>query len=301
MRSPAVRRGNSLFYRGVRVCLVALAPLAATHASALDKQASAHGGDVAGAPDGFALSGSLLLGAALINPTYAARPDNSGHALLRFAPHLDIDLIGTRLSIPIDINLFSDRDRPGGAKLLPSEFDVISGLTSTWPLGHSALEIGARVEGDLPVDRGGLSQAYADVRARWLYSLASFFPDVRAALRGGDVSGSATLGAFAYNPTYAARPDNSGIALLRYGFHSMLQFTPRLFVAVDATLFTDRHRNAVRPSELDFTPELGATLIEGLDVHLAYERDMPVDQGHRVQQFLLLFFTWDFDLVRRPT
>jgi hypothetical protein len=275
--------------------------ISAAPAAALDKQGSAHGGNIAGEPDGFALSGSLLLGAALINPTYAARPDNTGKALLRFAPHLDIDLIGTRLSIPIDVNLFTDRERPGAHKLVPSELDVITGLTTTWPLGHSALEVGARFEADLPVDRGGRSQTYADVRARWLYSLAAFAPDLRAALRGGDISGAVTLGAFAYNPTYAARPDNSGLALFRYGFHAALHYTPRFFFAIDATFFTDRHRNAVVPSECDLTPELGATIVEGLDVHLAYERDMPVDQGGVVQQFLLLFVTWDFDLVQRPT
>src|SRR3954464_7440654 len=82
---------------------------------ALDKQGSAHGGQVSGAESGFALSGSLLGGAAIFNPSYAARPDNSGHALLRLAPHLDMDLIGSRLSIPVDVNVFTDRDRPGAA------------------------------------------------------------------------------------------------------------------------------------------------------------------------------------------
>src|SRR5262245_22276845 len=93
-------------------------------ARALDNQGSANGGQLGGPDSGFAVSGSLLFGAAVFNPTYAARPDNTGHALLRLAPHLDIDLIGSRLSIPIDINLFTDRDRPGAEKLLPSELDV---------------------------------------------------------------------------------------------------------------------------------------------------------------------------------
>ena len=81
-------------------------------ARALDKQGSAHGGEVGGADSGFAISGSLLGGIAFFNPTYAARPDNTGKALLRLAPHLDIDLIGSRLSIPVDINVFTDRERP---------------------------------------------------------------------------------------------------------------------------------------------------------------------------------------------
>src|SRR5262245_11490893 len=77
-------------------------------AHALDKQASAHAGQVAGSDHGIALTGSVLAGVALVNPSYAARPDNTGHALVRFAPHIDFDLIGTRLSIPVDVNLFSD-------------------------------------------------------------------------------------------------------------------------------------------------------------------------------------------------
>ena len=46
----------------------------------------------------------------LYNPTYAARPDNTGLALMRYAGHRDVDLIGSRLSIPIDINTFTDRE-----------------------------------------------------------------------------------------------------------------------------------------------------------------------------------------------
>ena len=266
-------------------------------ARALDKQGSAHGGDIGGADRGFGVSGSLLLGAALYNPTYAARPDNTGKALLRFAPHLDIDLIGSRLSIPIDLNFFSDRERPGLEKLLPSEFDVISGLTSTWPVGPTAIEIGSRVEWDLPVDRGSYNQKYIDARARWLVALSSFLPGLNDALAGGDITAALTLGWFAWNPTYAARPDNTGQALLRYAAHVTAHYTERFFLGLDATLFTDRRENALAPSECDFTVELGAELLFGSQAHLAYERDMPIDRGSLVQHFLLLFFTWDFTVV----
>jgi hypothetical protein len=268
------------------------------HASALDKQGSAHGGQIGGAASGFGISGSLLLGAAIYNPTYAARPDNTGHALLRFAPHLDIDLIGSRLSIPIDINVFSDRDRPGAKKLLPSELDLISGLTSTWPLGPTAIEFGARAEFDLPVDRGSYSQRYVDARARWMFALSSFLPGLSDALLGGDITGSATLGWFVYNPTYAARPDNTGKALFRYVAHVNLNITPRYFFGLDTVFFTDRRENPFAPSECDFTVELGAEIIDGLQAHLAYERDMPIDRGSFTQHFLLLFFTWGFSLVQ---
>jgi hypothetical protein len=241
-----------------------------------------------------------LAGVAIFNPTYAARPNNTGHALFRLAPHADIDLIGSRLSIPIDLNLFTDRDRPGAAKLVPSELDVISGVTSTWPLGPTALELGARGEADLPVDRPGAKQAYADARARLLFALAKFWPGLQDGLRGGDITGSATLGWFVLNPSYAARPDNTGRALLRYALHLNAGFAERVFIAFDATFFTDRRTNALAPSELDITPEIGVTIVDGFNAHLAYERDMPLDRGGVVQHFLQLYVTWDFTWIENP-
>jgi hypothetical protein len=72
------------------------------------------------------------------------------------------------------------------------------------------------------------------------------------------VSGWLTLGWFAYNPSYFARPDNSGKALLRYNVHTELSLWGDLLsVGVDASMFSDRTaRSALRPSELDLTPEL---------------------------------------------
>jgi hypothetical protein len=127
--------------------LVTLAALfAAGSARALDKQGSAHGGDVSGADSGFNVSGNVGLGVAIVNPSYAARPDNTGLALFRYMGHADVDLVGSRLSIPIDVNFFTDRTRDGAGVVAPSEFDVIAGLTTTERLGRAAaFELGARV------------------------------------------------------------------------------------------------------------------------------------------------------------
>ena len=80
---------------------------------ALDKQGSAHGGDVGAGSDGFGVTGALVLGTSIINNSYAARPDNTGLALMRYAGHADIDLLGRALSIPLDVNMFSDKTRDG--------------------------------------------------------------------------------------------------------------------------------------------------------------------------------------------
>jgi len=266
---------------------------------ALDKQGSAHGGTVEVDPDGFDMSGALSVGLALVNPSYAARPDNSGHTLMRYAGHADIDIIGQHLSIPLDVNLFSDGDRAGAGKVAPSELDLIGGVTTTWPAGPGALEVGARLESDRSVDRPSTAkQFYGDARARFLYSLARFFPALASRLHDGDVAGWATLGWFTYNKSYFARPDNSGRAFLRYGMHGELStFADLISVGLDATMFTDKDAsNPIRPSELDFTPELifHRAPFEG---HLALETDLPVDRGGKSQSFLYALFVWAFDVV----
>lgn len=285
------------------VVSVLVALLVAGRARALDKQGSgAHGGSVAGAESGVDLTGALSAGLSLYNPSYAARPDNSGLALARYALHADLDLVGRRLSIPFDLNVFTDREREGFAMLAPTELDVITGVTSTWALGpRQAFEASARVEHDRPIDRGGVAQTYADVRGRVLgeASLAPFGSPDR------DVSGWLTVGFFAYNPaksgTYFARPDNSGRALFRYAAHGSVELVPDLVtLAVDATFFTDREASApLRPSELDLTPEI---IVSGgtTELHLAYERDVPLDRAGLSQQFVYVLVQRAFDLIDDP-
>lgn len=276
----------------------ALVCLWGTSAWALDKQGSAHGGSVAGADHGVAFGGSLMLGIAPYNPSYAARPDNSGLALMRYAAHGDLDLVGRRLSLPLDVNLFSDRRRAGGGSLAPSELDLIGGVTSTLAIGPGALEIGLRAEHDRAVDRDVAAQTYVDLRARYLWSAAALAPRLASALRGGDIRGAATLGWFALNRSYFARPDNSGLAALRYGLRAEVSgLGDRVAFALDATLFTDREQNFVRPSELDFTPEL--ILRHGdFELHAAWELDRSVDTRGRdpgyTQQFVYALLAWGF-------
>jgi hypothetical protein len=281
---------------GVVLAIVALAP----PAGALDKQGSAHGGEVGAEPGHeteFNVSGAFTLGTSLINETYAARPDNTGLALMRYAAHADVDLIGRKLSIPLDLNVFSDRTRRGALVFAPTELDVIAGLTTTNALAKGAdLELGARVEHDAPVDRRGFTQTYGDLRARLLYSLAKVWPGLGDDLVDGDVSGWATLGWFALNPTYAARPDNTGIALFRYAGHGELSvWKDHVSLGFDATIFTDRDAsNVIRPTELDATYEIIGRN-DPFELHLAYERDMPLDRGGLVQSFVYLLLVFDFD------
>jgi hypothetical protein len=238
-----------------------------------------------------------MLGASLYNPTYAARPDNTGLALFRYALHFDVDLLGRMLSIPIDINVLTDRERRKALVFAPSELDLIGGLTSTNGLSKGFdLELGARVEHDRPVDRGDFTQTYVDARARLLFSGAALSPRLGQSLRDGDVSGYATLGWFAVNPTYGARPDNTGLALFRYAAHSELSLWHRhLAFGADGTFFSDRKAsNPVGPSELDLTGELIGRA-DPFEVHVAYERDMPLDKSGLVQSLLYVVVAYGFD------
>jgi len=265
-------------------------------ARALDKQGSAHGGAAAGVEEsGVGVSGALMLGVSLKNDSYAARPDNTGLALMRYAAHADVDVIGRKLSFPLDVNMFSDKQQDGLAKLRPSELDVIAGVTTTWDAGPGAVELGARVEHDRPVDQEGKSQTYGDVRGRYLFSLAQLSPGFADRFPHTNVTGWATLGWFAYNKTYYARPDNTGLALFRYALHSELALLDgHLAFALDATFFTDKQaENVVRPSELDLTPEI-ITRFDRFEVHLAYEHDRPLDTDTLVQSFVYLLAAWGF-------
>ncbi len=300
MRSPNAARRLEL-----GILLALLSSLLATSAHALDKQGSAHGGAVEQDDSGLHLGGYHFFAISPYNPSYAARPDNTGLALLRYGTHMDLDFIGRKLSVPVDLNFFTDRTQPDIAKLGPTEFDIIAGVTTTWSVGHAAIEGGARIEHDRAVDRGDYTQTYVDLRVRLLYSLASVWPRLGKALADGGISGAVTLGGFAWNPTYAARPDNTGLALLRYAAHTEISFWHDHFaIGADANLFTDRHASGaavLRPTELDVTGELIGRY-RNMELHVAWESDLPVDQAGLVQSFLYVSFVWTFDIkINRAT
>jgi hypothetical protein len=99
------------------------------------------------------------------------------------------------------------------------------------------------------------------------------------------------------NRAYFARPDNTGLAFLRYACHGELAvWKKRIGLALDATMFTDRRQSVVRPSELDFTVDLIVRPF-GTEIHVAYERDMPVDRGGLVQQLVYLLGVVPFEIT----
>lgn len=297
------------------LALVALAAtLDAAPAEALNKQgARKPRGDAPAAAPLVDVSGYLFGGVFLFNPTYAARPNNTGLALYRFGLHLDLDLYRRWLTLSYDESSFTDGSPGTRNPLAPSEYDQIVGLLSTVALSRDLeLTLAAHVEADLPGAEARPAARAPDYQVG--YSQAYVDAYVRLGWTRGRLALSAALGGFLWNPTYAARPDNAGLALLRYVLHGELRLLPWLTWRLDLNFFTDRDEAPLRPSELDATSELGVRLSDDWELRLAGEGDLPIgayppggphppSPAPGLRQFYLAgLLQWSFDLrdlVRR--
>ena len=236
--------------------------------------------------------GYLLSGAFMSNPSFAARPDNSGLAGLRHMIHLETDLYKEYLQFYTDQNFFSDR-QAGWVRL--SEWDSVYAFTGTiqnfgWRLQY---------ERDAPLDRSGIIQAYADTLvtyrpadARSLSWWRSAFPDQNLTVYAG-------AGWLFHNQSYFARPDNSGRALFRYVAHADLDlYRNRVVLFVDGNFFTDRSAsNVLRPSEFDLVMGLAVRYHE-MEIALIHERDLPLDRGGLVQRYVALQLRYEFEWTK---
>lgn len=238
------------------------------------------------------LRGYLLTGAFVSNPTFAARPDNTGLVGLRHMIHLETDLLKEYLQFYTDQNFFSDR-QGGWIKL--SEWDAVFAFTGTnnqwgWRLQY---------ERDAPLDRSGITQGYADAiinyrpaDARQWNWWKSVFPNQNLTVYAGG-------GWLFHNHTYFARPDNTGRALFRYIAHADLDlYRNRIVLFTDGNFFTDRSSsNVIRPSEFDWVVGL-AVRYEKAELALIYERDMPLDQGGLVQRYVAIQVRYEFEWTK---
>jgi hypothetical protein len=268
-------------------------------------------------------SGSLFLGGFVFNPTYAARPNNSGRALFRFGLHADLDLYRRYLTLSYDLNSFTDGSVDSVNPFAPSELDHIVGLLSTIPLPHDlALTLAVHYEIDAPAfePNGRFRAAHPDCTNAgtmqppgcYLAGYTQSYVDAygRLTLERPRYMAFVALGGFLWNPTYAARPDNSGIALLRYVLHGELYALPWLTLRLDLNFFTDRDEEPLVPSELDATSEIGVRLGAGFELRLIGEADLnlgrypangpnpPLPVAGLQQFYLATLLQWSFDLQR---
>ena len=239
------------------------------------------------------ISGYFLTAAFVSNPTFTARPDNTGLVGLRHMLHLETDLYKQYLTFYTDQNFMSDRTN-GWIKL--SEWDdtyALTGLIDHW---------GWRVqyERDKPLDRSGLQQIYADALVTYRVNAAYDWGWWQKTLPNQNLKAYAGPGWLFFNKSYFARPDNTGITLFRYVGHFDLDlYRERVILFGDMNMFTDRTASSkIRPSELDWILGL-AVRWRDLELSVYREQDRPLDRSGLVQQYWAVQLRVAFDVPKR--
>lgn len=238
------------------------------------------------------LRGYLLTSAFVSNPTFAARPDNTGLVGLRHMIHLETDIYKEYLQFYTDQNFFSDR-RTGWIVL--SEWDSVAAFTGTinnwgWRLQY---------ERDAPLDRSGTKQIYADTLVTYSAPDAQQWKWWRSVFPQQNLNFYAGAGWLFHNHDYFARPDNSGRALFRYVAHADLDlFRNRVVLFADTNFFTDREAsNVVNPSELDLV--LGLALrYDKAEIAVIHEQDFPIDRTGLVQRYIAIQLRYEFEWTK---
>lgn len=256
------------------ITLVAFLVISAGEAGALEKK-------------GYTLpetGGYLYAGYFFHNPTFAARPDNSGLVLLRYGLHADLQPLPW-LTLSYDSNLFSDKQ--ANNEIRPSEWDNHVGVAAQW----KALELSLHYERDAPADRGGLVQAYGEVQGRLLWDVKHLAPALAQQLPRQGLSGFFAIGKFIARENYFARPDNTGSVFLRCIGHADLVLYKQgdwtVSTGMDANFFTDRQApNRFRPSELDLVITLGVRWRDW-ELSVMRESDEPMDRTGLVQSYYI--------------
>ena len=237
-------------------------------------------------------AGYLLTGIFARNPTFAARPDNTGLVGLRHMLHLETDLYRQYLTFYTDQNFFSDRTN-GWIEL--SEWDGTYALTGI--VGHFSWRL--QYERDAPLDRRGVTQAYADGLVTAKFQAVQDLPGWQRLFPNQNLTAYAGGGWLFHNSNYFARPDNTGRALLRYVAHADLDlYKNKIVLYGDINMFTDRDAgNQARPTELDWIVGL-AVRYGNSELAIYHEQDQPVDRAGLVQKYLAVQLRFAFDISR---
>ncbi len=241
------------------------------------------------------LFGGYFLTAAFVhNPTFAARPDNTGLVGLRYMLHLETDLYKQYLTFYTDQNFFSDRTN---GWIILSEWDATFALTGLID------RIGWRIqyERDAPLDRSGLKQIYADALLTGRFVAAQDSAWWRQTFPSQNLTAYAGGGWLFHNRNYFARPDNTGRALFRYVAHADLDlYKNKVVLYFDTNFFTDREAsNVLSPTELDWIVGL-AFRWHDMEFSVYREQDLPLDKpGTLIQQYVAVQLRFAFDVPKR--
>ena len=240
------------------------------------------------------LFGGYFLTAAFVsNPTFAARPDNTGLVGLRHMLHLETDLYKQYVTFYTDQNFFSDRNE-GWIRL--TEWDgtyALTGLIDRW---------GWRIqyERDAPLDKSGIKQVYADSLVTARFQSEQDAPWWRRIFPHQNLTAYAGAGWLFHNSNYFARPDNTGRALFRYVAHADLDlYKNKVVLYGDTNFFTDRGAgNTANPTELDWIVGL-ALRWRAMEFAVYREQDQPLDRPGLVQKYVAVQLRYAFDVPKR--
>jgi len=214
------------------------------------------------------------------NTSFRARPDNTGIVRYRYLGHLEVVPHWSPVALILDSNFFTDKERPN--EFAPSEWDQAIGFLYRYQQWAGLL----RYERDMPIDKSGLVQAFAEVQGLWhqdnlLIKESEFY---------------AGLGWLFATQTYFARPDNTGRALLRYVLHAEVPlYREALWLIGDTNFFTDRESsNPVRPSELDWIVGI-AVRWKTWELMAFQETDQSIDRAGLSQKYIAIQLKWNWD------
>lgn len=239
--------------------------------------------------------GYLLTSAFVSNPTFAARPDNTGLVGLRHMGHFETDVYKQYLTFYTDQNFFSDRTK-GWITL--TEWDMtyaFTGLINRW---------GWRLqyERDAPLDRSGIKQAYADVLVTGKFQAAEDLSWWHSRFPNQNINGYAGFGWLFHNSNYFARPNNTGKALFRYVAHMDADlYQNKVVLFGDFNVFTDRElNNKLQPTELDWILGVAFRFKDDYEISVYREEDRSADKpGSLVQEYWAVQLRIAFDVQKR--
>jgi hypothetical protein len=239
------------------------------------------------------LGGYVLAAPFVSNPSFTARPNNTGLVGMRYMMHLETGLYKQCLTFYTDQNFFSDR-KSGWITL--SEWDDTYALTGI--VDHFGWRV--QYERDKPLDQSGLQQIYADTLVTYRFESEHDWGWFRKMFPNQHLTAYAGPGWLFFNHQYFARPDNTGSALYRYVAHFDLDlYRGRVILYGDTNMFTDRtNGHSIRPSELDWI--LGVA-VRWKDLELSFyrEQDRPVDRSGFKQEYYAVQLRYAFDISKR--
>lgn len=237
-------------------------------------------------------AGYFMTGVFAKNPTFAARPDNTGLVGLRHMLHLETDLYKQYLTFYTDQNFFSDRTN-GWIEL--SEWDGTYALTGV--LGHVNWRL--QYERDAPIDRKGITQEYGDGLVTAKFQAVQDLSGWRRMFPNQNLTVYAGAGWLFHNHNYFARPDNTGRALFRYVAHADVDlYKNKVVLYGDVNMFSDRNAgNQAAPTELDWIIGL-AVRWRNMEFAVYHEQDQPLDRPGLVQKYLAVQLRFSFDISK---